>query len=155
MGPLQEAGAFDRICAFLIFDHRPIGQIADNGFVPFKALPMKLAIKVINLATANKVLGVYSSTKEARTMTRCQSRNFIQEEKRRVAFPHRFVLHVLVVHVAANPVAGGPATLAQGLVITMELATAIAHHEPAFWHGNDATVGLNAVLQGHGREPEW
>ena len=69
--------------------------------------------------------------------------------------PHGLVLHVLVVHVAANPVVAGPAALAQGLVIAVKLAAAIAHHGAALGHGNDATVGLNAVLQGHGREPEW
>jgi hypothetical protein len=37
----------------------------------------------------------------------------------------------------------------------VKLAAAIAHHGAAFRHGHDATVGLNAVLQGHGREPEW
>ncbi len=155
MGPLQEAGAFDRIGFSLVFDHCPIGKIADTGLMPCKALRMKLAVKVIYLAASNKVPGICSSTKEARTMACCQCRDLIKEEDRRVAFPHRFMLHVLVVHVAANPVVGGPTTLTQCLVITVKLATAIARHGATFGHRNDATVWLNAVLQGHGREPEW
>jgi hypothetical protein len=52
-------------------------------------------------------------------------------------------------------VVSGPAAFAQGLVIAVKLAAAVAHHEPAFPHGHDATVWLNAILQGHGQEPEW
>ena len=48
----------------------------------------------------------------------------------------------------------GPATLAQSLVITVELSAAIAHHGAALGRREDATVGLNAILQGHGQEPE-
>jgi hypothetical protein len=60
------------------------------------------------------------------------------------------VLHVLEVHVAANPVVACPAALAKRLVITVELAAAIAHHEPTFWHRYDLTPWRNAVLKGHG-----
>ena len=155
MGPLQEVGTFDRIGVGLMFNHSPIGQILYFSIMPSKALRMKLAVKVINLAIANKVPGVCSSAKEARTMACGKSRDLIKKEERGVAFPHHFMLHVLVVHVAANPVMACPAALAQGLVITVELAAAIAHHGAALGHRNDATVGLNAVLQGHGREPEW
>jgi hypothetical protein len=52
-------------------------------------------------------------------------------------------------------VAAGPAALAQSLVRPVKFSAAISQHGSAFWHGNDATVRLNAVLQGHGREPEW
>ena len=88
-------------------------------------------------------------------MTRGQGCNLIKEEQRRITLAHGFVLHVLVVHIAANPVDAGPAALAQCFVVTVKLATAVAHHEPTRRHRNDATVWLNAVLQGHGREPEW
>jgi predicted nucleic acid-binding Zn ribbon protein len=155
MGPLQEAGAFDCMGFALMFNHRPIGQIADHGFVPSQTLRMKFAVKVINLAAANKVPGVCSSTKETRAMACGESCDLIKEEERRVALAHRLVLHVLVVHVAANPVVGGPAALAKRLVIAVKLATAIAHHGAALGHRNDATVWLNAILQGHGREPGW
>jgi len=70
MGPLQEEGTFDRIGFALVFNHYPIGKIADHGFVPYKALRMKFAIKIINLAATNKIPGVCSSAKEARTMAR-------------------------------------------------------------------------------------
>jgi len=65
------------------------------------------------------------------------------------------MLHVLVVHVAANPVVACPTPLAQSLIIAVKLAAAIAHHGAVLGHRNDATVGLNAILQGHGREPGW
>ena len=155
MGPLQEAGAFNRIGFSLMLNHRPIGQIADHGFVPPKALRMKFAVKVINLAATDKAAGICPAAKEARAVARRQGRDLIQEEERGVALPHGLVLHVLVVHVAANPVVGGPAALTQCLVITVKLATTIAHHGATFGHRNDATVWLNAVLQGHGRGPEW
>ena len=155
MGPLQETGAFDREGFSLVFNHRSIWQVTEACIMPCKALRMKLAVKVIDLAFSQKLFCFSATAEKTGPVARCQCCDFIEKKKRRVAFPHRFVLHVLVVHVAANPVVGGPTALAKGLVIAVKLAAAITHQGAALWHGNDATVGLNAILQGHGREPEW
>lgn len=122
--------------------------------MPCKALRVKCPVKVVHLAVAHKAFSVCPAAKKARPVSRRQGCHLIQKEQRGVALPHGVMLHVLVVHVAANPVPAGPAALAQGFVIPVEPAAAIAHHEPALGHGHDATVGLNAVLQGHGQEPE-
>lgn len=155
MGPLQEAGAFDGEGFSLVLNHGSIWQVMHACFMPCKALRMKLAVKVIDLAFSQKLFCFSATAEKTGPVARCQCRDFIKKEKRRVTFAHGLMLHVLVVHITANPVVACPAALAKGLVTAVKLAAAIAHHEPTFWHGNDATVGLNAVLQGHGREPEW
>jgi hypothetical protein len=154
MRPLQKAGAFDGVGFSLVFNHGPIWQVTHACFMPCEALRMKLAVKVIDLAFSQKLLCFSSTAEKTGPVARCQCCDFIKEEERRVAFAHGLMLHVLVVHIAANPVVAGPAALAKRLVITVKLATAIAHNGAAFRHRNDATVWLNAVLQGHGREPE-
>ena len=111
---------------------------------------MKSAVKFLNLATTNKVLGIGPSTKETGTMTCGKGCHFIEKKERRVAFPHGFVLHVLVVHVASDPMDAGPAALAQGPIIAMKLATAISHHGSALRRGDNFTPWVDAVLQGHG-----
>ena len=73
--------------------------------------------------------------------------HFIKEEQRCVTPPHGFMMHVLVVQLATNPVCAGPAPLAQRLVITMELATAIAEHGAPRRNGKNLTAWMNAVLQ--------
>lgn len=152
---MQEARTLYRIGEASLLNHGAIGQIPDFGLMPCKALLVKFVIKVINLAPADKTSGIRPAAEKTGPVARRQGRDLIQKEQRGVALPHGLVLHVLVVHVAANPVLAGPAALAQGLVIAMELAAAVAHHGAALGHGHDATVWLNAVLQGHGREPEW
>jgi len=155
MRPLQETGALGRIGFALVFDHCAIWKFVYKRFMPCKALRVKLAIKVIDLAFSQESSCLSAAAEKTRSMARRQCRDFIKEEERGVAFPHGFMLHVLVVHIAANPVDAGPAALPQSLIITVKLAAAIAHHGAAFRHRHDATVGLNAVLQGHWWEPEW
>ena len=138
-----------------MFDHRPFGKIVNARFMPSEALGMEFTVKVSNLAAADKAPGVRPAAEKTGPVAGGQGCHFIEKEQRGVALPHGFVLHALVVHVAANPVVAGPAALAQGLVIAVEFAAAVAHHGAAVGHSDDATVGLNAVLQGHGREAEW
>ena len=155
MRPLQEVPAFNRVGVAALLDHGAIGQILDLGLMPSKALGMEFPVKVIDLAAANKAPGICPAAEETGPVARRQGRDLIQEKERGVALPHGFMLHVLVVHVAAYPVLAGPAALAKRPVIAVEFPAAVAHHGAALRHGHDATVGLNAVLQGHGREPEW
>ena len=92
-------------------------------------------------------------------MARGQGRHLVKEKQRGVALAQGLMVNVLIMEVTTYPEDAGPAALPQGLIITVEPATAVAHHEPTIRHRDDATVGLNAVLQGHGREPglepEW
>lgn len=136
-------------------NHRAIGQITDPGFVPRQAFGMKFGVKFRHFDTPKKTLRLGPAAEETGPMARGQGRYLVKEEQRRITLAHGFVLHVLVVQIAAYPVDAGPAALSQGLIVTVKLATAIAHHESTRRHRDDATVGLNAVLQGHGREPEW
>ena len=48
----------------------------------------------------------------------------------------------------------GPAALAESPIVTVKLATTIAHHGATIGHRDDVTVWLNAILQGHGWQPE-
>jgi hypothetical protein len=56
----------------------------------------------------------------------------------------------LEVKLTANPMMAGPSPLAQRLVITVKLATAIAHHRAAIRHCVNYTPGINAILEWHG-----
>ena len=123
--------------------------------MPCKPLGVEFPVKFRDLAPAHEFFCFPAAAEETRPVARGKSCHLIEKEKRGVALAHGLVLHVLVVQIAANPVDTGPAALAQGFVVPVKLATAIAHHGATGRHRNNATVWLNAVLQGHGREPEW
>ena len=138
-----------------MFNHGSIGQIADQGFMPLKTLGVEFPVKFRDFAPAHECNRFVAAAKETGPVARGKGRHLIEKEERGVALAHGFMLHVLVVHITANPMDAGPAAFAQGLIVPVKLAAAIAHHEPTSGHRNDLTVWLNAVLQGHGREPEW
>ena len=155
MGPPQQARALDGVGVRLMFDHGPIGQACDIGFMPGETLPMQLIVKFWNFPRSEECLGLDAATEETGPVADGECCYFIQKEKRSIALAHGLMMHVFVAQFAGNPVAAGPAALAQSLVRPVKFSAAISQHGSALGHGNDATVRLNAVLQGHGREPEW
>jgi hypothetical protein len=147
---LQEVLAFYGVGFAVMFDHRSVGQIRYPRLMSCKALGMEFPVEVINLAPADKVLGIRPAAKETGAMACSQSGDLIKKEQRGVAFSHGLVLHVLVMYVAANPVLAGPAAVAQGFVIAVKLAAAVAHYGAAFWNSYNLTPWRDAVLQRHG-----
>ena len=71
-----------------MLDHRPIGKIVDARFMPSEALGMECTVKVINLAAAEKALGLGLAAHEAGPVAGGEGRHFIEEEQRGVALPH-------------------------------------------------------------------
>ncbi len=154
MRPLQETGAFYSIKLPLVRDHRTIGQIAYFCVVRLQALAMQFGIKFINSARPHKRFCLLPAAEKARPVATRQGRHLIHEEHRRVTPSHGFVMGTLPFQLATNPMGAGPAALAQRLVIAVKLSTAIAHHQATRRNGYKVTVWQNAVLQGHGKEPE-
>ena len=81
MGPLQEEGIFDRMGFSLVFDHRPIGQIADTGLMFCKTLRVKLPVKIIYLAATNEIPGIFPAAKETRPVARSEGCDFVKKEQ--------------------------------------------------------------------------
>ena len=155
MRPLQEKGPFDRKGLTPMRDHGTIRQIIDAGFMPGQALRMECRIKLRNPALPKEGFGFPPAAEKTWPVASGQCRDFIHEKQRRVTLAHGLMVLPLPVKLAADPVGAGPAPLAKGLVGAVELAAAVAHHQPARLHGDNLTVWLDAVLQGHGRQPEW
>ena len=155
MGPLQQVRAFDGVGMGLMLYHRAVGQISNICLVQGKPLLMQFIVKFSDFAAAQKCLGLTAAAEETGPVARSKCGHLVKKEKRGVAVTHGFVVHVLVVQFTGNPMAAGPAALAQRFVRPVKFAAAISQHGSPLGHGNDATVRLNAVLQGHGREPEW
>jgi hypothetical protein len=146
--------ALDGIGIVFMLNHCAIGQITDPCVMAGKALGVEFCIEFGNPAASHKCLGFGAAAEKTGPVARCQSCYLIEKEERCVAPPHGIMVYVLVMQFAANPVGAGPAALPQCLVIRVKLSTAVSQHRAACRHGNNVTVWLNAVLQGHGWQSE-
>src|SRR5688500_1244158 len=81
MRPLQEVLAFYGVGFAVMFDHRSVGQIRYPRLMSCKALGMEFPVEVINLAPADKVLGIRPAAKETGAMACSQSGDLIKKEQ--------------------------------------------------------------------------
>src|SRR5207237_3898454 len=107
----------------------------DEGMSGGEPLLMRQSVGLIDgelgFHQRKKALGVGAATKEAGTMAGGKRGHLVKEKKRRVAIAHRFMMVVLEVKLAADPMVRGPAAPSERLVFAMKLAAAIAHHGAA------------------------
>ena len=81
MRPLQEVLPFDRIGLVPMRNHRALGQMADIGLMPCKALSVEFQIKFRDLATPDESFCLPAAAEKAGPVAGGESCDLIKEKE--------------------------------------------------------------------------